>query len=91
MSRRVIYSPSAIKDLARLDKPTAKRVMDRVDGLAAAEKIEVARLKFVPGDLEPLYRYRVGDYRVLFRLEGDDVVVDVIAHRAEVYKLLRRR
>lgn len=91
MNRRVIYSASAIKDLRRLDKPMAKRIMDKVESLAAGKEIALTPLKFVPPDLGPLYRYRVGDYRVLFRLEGEDIVVDLVAHRSEVYKVLRRR
>ena len=91
MNRRVIYSASAIKALRRLDKPIAKRIMDKVEALAAGKEIAVTPLKFVPPDLGPLYKYRVGDYRVLFRLEGDDINVDVVAHRSEVYKVLRRR
>jgi mRNA-degrading endonuclease RelE of RelBE toxin-antitoxin system len=37
MSRRVIYSASAIKDLRRLDKSITKRVMDKVETLAAGK------------------------------------------------------
>ena len=91
MSRRVIYSASAVKDLRRLDKRTAKRILDKVDNLAAAEEVQLTALKYIPADLGPLYQYRVGDYRVLFRLEGGDINVDVVAHRSEVYKILRRR
>ena len=91
MNRRVVYSASAIKDLRRLDKPIAKRIMDKVEALPAGEEIALTALKYIPADLGPLYKYRVGDYRVLFRLEGDDICVDVVAHRAEVYKVLRRR
>ena len=91
MSRRVIYSASAIKDLRRLDKSIAKRIMDKVEGLAAGKEIAVTPLKLTPADLGPLYKYRVGDYRVLFRLEGADICVDIVAHRSEVYKVLRRR
>jgi mRNA interferase RelE/StbE len=91
VSRRIVYSASAVKDLRRLDKPTAKRIMDKVDRLAAGDEIALTALKYIPVDLGPLYKYRVGDYRVLFRLEGGDINVDVIAHRSDFYKILRRR
>jgi mRNA-degrading endonuclease RelE of RelBE toxin-antitoxin system len=65
--------------------------VDKVEALAAGKEIAVTPLKFTPGDLGPLYKYRVGDYRVLFRLEGADICVDIVAHRSEVYKVLRRR
>ncbi|MFY9619209.1 MAG: type II toxin-antitoxin system RelE/ParE family toxin [Pyrinomonadaceae bacterium] len=32
------------------------------------------------------YRLRMGDYRILFDLEGDTIVIQKIAHRKEVYE-----
>jgi mRNA interferase RelE/StbE len=32
------------------------------------------------------YRFRIGDYRVIFDIEGNDVVVLRVGHRREIYK-----
>jgi mRNA interferase RelE/StbE len=32
------------------------------------------------------YRFRVGDYRVIFDLEGDEIVVLRVGHRREIYR-----
>lgn len=32
------------------------------------------------------YRFRIGDYRVVFDLEGDEIVVLRIGHRREIYR-----
>jgi len=32
------------------------------------------------------YRFRVGDYRVIFDLEGDELIVLRVGHRKEIYR-----
>lgn len=91
MTRRVILTGNAEKELKALDRPVAHRIIEKLKSLVAGEALAVTRLRSFAPEGPAVYKLRVGDYRVLFRLEGDDVVVDVIAHRAEVYKLLRRR
>jgi mRNA interferase RelE/StbE len=34
------------------------------------------------------YRFRIGDYRVIFDLEGNDVIVLRVGHRKEIYRKL---
>lgn len=60
------------------------------------QRIGKARLRYEPNPFkhaEPLkqselgsYRFRVGDYRVMFDLEGDQIVVPPVGHRREIYK-----
>jgi mRNA-degrading endonuclease RelE of RelBE toxin-antitoxin system len=81
----------AIRDLRALDKTAARRVVAKLKTLAAADDATVPRLRHLGPEAGDVYKLRVGDYRVLFRLVGTDILVDVIAHRSEVYQLLRRR
>jgi mRNA interferase RelE/StbE len=32
------------------------------------------------------YRFRIGDYRVIFDIEGDEIVVLRVGHRKEIYR-----
>lgn len=41
--------------------------------------------------LKPYRKFRVGDYRVIFRISGTEVLIFVIAHRSIVYKIAERR
>ncbi|MEA3360583.1 MAG: type II toxin-antitoxin system RelE/ParE family toxin [Thermodesulfobacteriota bacterium] len=34
------------------------------------------------------YRFRIGDYRVIFDLEGSEIVVLHVGHRRDIYKRL---
>ena len=87
MSWTIELTPDAEDDLARLDRPIAKRVRD---ALAAIGKLQDPRLrgKALCGPLGDFWSYRVGDYRALCRIEDRRITVLVvkIAHRSEVYK-----
>jgi mRNA interferase RelE/StbE len=38
------------------------------------------------GDLAGHYRLRVGDWRIVFRVQGEDVIVVGVAHRKDIYE-----
>ena len=88
MAWQIEFSPEAEKQLSRIDRQSARRIItflrDRI------EKIEDPRSlgKALKGVLREFWRYRVGDYRIIARIENDRMVVLVIrvAHRREVYR-----
>jgi len=41
--------------------------------------------------LKGYWKLRVGDYRVVFKVSGDDILIFGIIHRKEVYKLIKKR
>lgn len=84
----VIYSDHARKDLHKLDKAVAKKVVLKVNNNAKQGDV-LAKAKALQGVLNGLYRYRVGDYRVIFEIENGKIVILTILrikHRKEVYK-----
>ena len=78
--------PAAIRDLERLDKPTARRIVERVKWLAA--NIQAIRLETLTGDLAGFYKLRVGDYRVIYEIlwEEETILIHAVGHRREIYK-----
>jgi mRNA interferase RelE/StbE len=88
MAWKIDFDPAALKELEKLDKPVERRILkflrDRVSKLDDPRQIG-ARLQ---GTLGGLWKYRVGDYRLICSLEDDRVVVLVlrIGHRREVYR-----
>jgi mRNA interferase RelE/StbE len=88
MPYRVAILPVALRQLQALDAPARARVRSRIDDLAHNPRPQGTKaLQGDPGTL----RLRVGDYRVLYRVEDDLLVVLVVTvgHRREVYR--RRR
>lgn len=76
--------PSAAKALSRLDRSVQVRVARRIDRLAADPRADAVKLR----GAEDVWRARVGDYRVLYRIKDDRLVVLIIriGHRREVYR-----
>lgn len=73
-----------------MDKQTARRIRNELVEIAKLEDPR-SRGKAPTGNLAGLWRYRVGDYRIICDIEDGvllTLVVDV-AHRREVYQ--RRR
>ncbi|MGH2429909.1 MAG: type II toxin-antitoxin system RelE family toxin [Candidatus Limnocylindria bacterium] len=77
--------PSAARELADFDQATKRRVARRIDQLAE-EPRGAGSLKLRGAD--DVWRARVGDYRLLYRIEDDRLLVLVIkiGHRRDVYR-----
>lgn len=59
---------AAAQDLERLDKPTGRRIVQRINWLAA--NVDAIRLEALTGDFAGLYKLRVGDYRIIHHLRS---------------------
>lgn len=86
MAWQIELTGSAEKELAKLDKPVAKRIIKFL-----RERVSVdprSSGKALKGDHSGLWRYRVGDYRVICEIFDDKISVLVIrvGHRKEVYR-----
>jgi mRNA interferase RelE/StbE len=83
----VILSPTAAKFFAAADGPLASKLA-RCFRRLEAEPRKGNNVKRLKGEWAGYLRYRVGDWRVIFRVEGSTsrVYVVVIAHRREVYE-----
>jgi mRNA interferase RelE/StbE len=80
----VEFLPSAARDLARLEPSVQRRVARRIDQLAADPRGGSIKLR----GAADIWRARAGDYRILYRIEDDRLVVLVmkIGHRRNVYR-----
>lgn len=78
---RIEFKPRAVKDLDALDRPVARRILEKIRGLESGPSGDVKRLT----NFTPEYRLRVGDYRVLFEIEGDRVIIYRVRHRSRAY------
>lgn len=78
---------NAYKAMRKLDKGVAARVFDELDEIAKLEDPR-SRGKALTGNLAGVWRYRVGDYRILCDINDGRLVILVVdvAHRREVYK-----
>ena len=84
MTFSIRIKASAAKDLERVAKSDRLRIVAAIDRLADYPLVGSA----LKGDLRGLRRLRVGDYRVVYEVRNNDLVVLVlrVAHRRDVYR-----
>jgi mRNA interferase RelE/StbE len=88
MAWKIEFDPAALKELSKLDKPVEQRILkflrERIARLDDPRQIGAS----LQGTLSGLWKYRIGDYRIICSLEDDRLVVLVlrIGHRREIYQ-----
>lgn len=84
MAYKVEYAKGVAKDLKSLPKPVKEKALQIVERLIAADP----RIgKPLTGPYKGLWKYRIGDYRIVYAIEQNRLVVFVlrIRHRKDVY------
>lgn len=81
MEYKLRFGTRALKDLRKLDKQISKRIVDRIEDLTKGLSGDVKKLT----DHSPQYRLRVGDFRILFDIEGDAIQIQRVVNRREAY------
>ena len=82
MVYEIIWAESASRELGKLDRVLARRLLEQVERLREAPKRSLRRLVGVP-----YYRLRVGDYRLIVEVIEERLVILVLklGHRRTVY------
>jgi mRNA interferase RelE/StbE len=89
MAWKVELSSEAVRDLDKLDRQHSRRILkflnDRVAKLDDPRSIGQA---LRGSELGEFWKYRVGDYRLICRIDDDGIAVLVlrIGHRREIYR-----
>ena len=87
MKYRIEFKKSAAKVLKKLPKQDRRRIRDKIDNFA--ENLPDPITTKMKGD-NPFHRVRVGDYRIIYEIQEDTLVILVLkmGHRKEVYRRL---
>ena len=87
MAYYIDFAPAAERAFLRLSPDIQKRLVPRIDALAEDPRPHNARM--LQGEKDT-YRLRVGDYRIVYRVEDEAeyVYVTLIGHRSNVYRNL---
>ena len=82
---QVVFARSAIKDIKNYSPQLQKRFCAKLAFYASQDNpLDFAITLTQPADAE--YRFRIGDYRVLFDIDGQTIVVLHVQHMREVYR-----
>ena len=85
MKCRLVYTHRASRDIRGLEGKVKKRIGK------ALKKCGEEPLKYASKLIDPAlgtYRFRIGDYRVIFDIEGEEIVVLRVGHRKDIYRKL---
>ncbi len=82
------YTKTAENQLRKLDRQIARRILDYLDDKIASLDNPRSRGKALSGPLGELWRYRVGDYRVICEIQDNVMRILVVeaGHRRQIYK-----
>ena len=80
---KLIYTRRAIKDVEKLDKNVKKRIGDKLFRLKQDPFLYAEKLT---NPILGTYRFRIGDYRVIFDIVENEIVVLRIGHRKNIYR-----
>ena len=83
MRYRLVYTHRAIKDVDNLDQKIKKRIGK---ALLRLEENPIANAKRLVDSQLGTYRFRIGEYRVIFDIEEDEIVILRIGHRSSIYR-----
>ena len=81
MAYNICYKASVARDLKKLSKAEARRVLDQIEKNLTRKPEKYPALK---GDFAGLRKFRVGDHREIFAIVDRDVLILRIGHRKNV-------
>ncbi len=83
MAYNIQFKKSVAKDLKKIDRSEAERILKKIFSELSKQVDELPELK---GQFAGLRKYRIGNYRVVFAITDDSILILRIQHRKDVYK-----
>lgn len=83
MDYKIIWHEDAKDDLKKLPKDIARKIINRVEQYLI--KAPLSAGKTLKGFFSGLYRYRHGDYRIIYAVDADKIIILKVGHRKNVY------
>jgi mRNA interferase RelE/StbE len=85
LAYKILIDKKVIKDLKRIDKTWQEKIVRTIKNEIAQDPY---RGKKLIGSLSPFWRWRVGDYRIIYTIDDEIVTVEIVKvkHRKSVYR-----
>lgn len=83
MGYRIEFRKSVAKDLRRIGRKDAAHLLDVIDERLPDEASQCPELK---GKFSGLGRYRIGEFRVIFVIMDERILILRIGHRQDIYR-----
>lgn len=79
------FTKKSKRQFVKLDNQAKRRIIGKLDFWAESGNPLKFAENLTNSELGE-YRFRVGDYRIIFDVEGENIVVLAVGHRRQVYK-----
>jgi len=79
----LLYTKSAVDDIHKLDTVAKKRIKKKLEEYALNPFLFAKKLV---NSAIGTHRWRVGDYRIIFDIDGVKIIILRIGHRKEIYR-----
>lgn len=79
------FKPQAVKDLKKLPFDIQKRIVKKLDYFVSAQNPLSFADHLIDYEIGS-YRFRIGDYRVIFDLKDEKIIILTLGHRKNIYK-----
>ena len=86
MKHKIEFKKSVARDLKKIGKQHSKRILDKIEKDLSKTASQYPELK---GRFLGLRKCRIGDYRVIFSIIENTILITRVGHRKEVYKKKR--
>ena len=83
MAFKIVYTRIAVKDIEKLDKVAKKKLKVKLENYSRNPLVHTRKL--IDTKIGT-YRWRTGNYRVVFDIHGKTIVILRIGHRREIYR-----
>ena len=83
MAFKIAYKNSVKRDLKKIDKSKISFILDTIEKTLCSD---ADKFPLLSGKYDRLRKFRIGEYRVIYALANDTVIILRIGHRKEVYK-----
>ena len=83
MKYKIAFKKSVVRDLKKIGKQHSKRILDKIEKDLSKTADQYPELK---GKFSGLRKCRIGDYRIIFSIIENIVLITRVGHRKEVYK-----
>jgi mRNA interferase RelE/StbE len=85
---KIEFDNRARKELRKLDKQTQERILNLLRENLATDEDPRRTGKSLKGHMKGLWRYRVGDYRIISQIQDENILILVIrlGHRRDIYE-----
>ena len=78
------WSSDALEDLQSIDVVIARRIVAKAKWLE--ENFPAIVPERLTQELKGLYKLRVGDYRIIYSVHGEPIIIQAVGNRRDIYK-----